>query len=113
MTKLKHFGILGMKWGRRKSRSSGSDMDSEDHKTSRSIQKKKISEMSNEELKKLTSRLQLEKQLKDLEKTEPGAVKWLADVVSASGKQLASKYVASLSEQGAKHLFEILVKRAG
>lgn len=108
---IKHYGILGMKWGRRKSRQGANP--SSDHTTSRIIRKKHVSEMSNEELKKLTARLQLEKQLKDLNKTDVSAgQKWLAEVIQASGKQLASKYLANAAESGGKALIEILRKSA-
>ena len=53
---LQHIGVPGMRWGRRKS------TPSEDHVTSRKINKKKLHEMSNEEIRKLTSRMQLESQ---------------------------------------------------
>jgi len=62
---LKHFGVLGMKWGVRKSRSrvSGS---SRDHLRAAKLKSKRLNEMSNDELKALTSRMQLEKQYRDL-----------------------------------------------
>jgi hypothetical protein len=90
---LKHVGVLGMKWGRRKSRSESS-APSSDHTTARSLQKKKLSEMSNEDLKKLTARLQLEKQYKDLTKADiSGGKKFVADVLQSSAKTIASKFI--------------------
>ena len=89
---LQHFGILGMKWGRRKSRSSSTP--SSDHTTARGLQKKSVSELSNDDLKKLTTRLQLEKQYKDLTKTElSGGKKFVADVLQSSAKTIASKFI--------------------
>lgn len=58
---LMHYGVLGMKWGRRKARNT-----SDDYKKSRSIKKKHVSEMSNQELKQLNERLQLEANYKNL-----------------------------------------------
>lgn len=58
---LKHFGIPGMHWGIRKNRVASSD-----HKISRVLKKKHVSEMSNEELQVLTKRLQLEQNYKTL-----------------------------------------------
>jgi hypothetical protein len=88
---IKHVGVLGMKWGRRKSHSTS---PSSDHTTARGLQKKHISELSNDELKKLTSRLQLEKQYKDLTKKElSGGKKFVADVLQTSAKTIASKFV--------------------
>lgn len=39
---------------------------SEDHKTAHTLKKKPINELSNDEIRKITTRLQLEKQLKDI-----------------------------------------------
>lgn len=68
---LAHYGVKGMKWGRRKARNSD-DGDrpkrtpSEDHLTAKALKKKRVSEMSNADLKKLTTRMQLEKQYAEL-----------------------------------------------
>ena len=60
---LTHYGVIGMKWGRRKA-SSGSS--SADHISVSGLRKKKLNEMSNDELTQLTKRLQLERQYKEL-----------------------------------------------
>lgn len=57
-----HFGVKGMKWGVRKKISSVSS----DSTKLNQIRKKKISEMSNAELKDANYRLNLERQYKDL-----------------------------------------------
>ena len=89
---LKHWGVLGMKWGRRKDRSSGTE--SADHITSRTIKRKKLSEMSNEELKTLTTRLQLEKQYADLNKRQVSAgEKLVGNVLSEVGKDYAKNFI--------------------
>lgn len=89
---LTHWGVLGMKWGRRKSRSSGPS--SEDHTTTRAIQKKRVDEMSNAELKKVNERLQLERQFKDLSKKEIGAGrKIMNDLLAETGKSIAKGYI--------------------
>lgn len=96
MNRLEHIGILGMKWGRRKARPSGGP-SSGDHTTARSLQKKRLNELSNDELKKLTTRLQLEKQYKDLTKTElGGGKKFVSEILQSSGKQVASQYIAKV-----------------
>lgn len=71
---LEHFGIPGMKWGRRKSSdgsysSSGKKAKgerSEDSQAVVNIQKKSVQAMSNAELQKVNTRLQLEKSYNDL-----------------------------------------------
>lgn len=63
---LAHYGVLGMKWGvRRKSRT-----PSADSAKVKAIRKKKVNEMSNQELRDANNRLQLEKQYKDLTKKQ-------------------------------------------
>lgn len=91
---LAHYGVKGMRWGRRKRRDDGDGGGlfkrerSADHIKSREIKKKHVSEMSNAELKALTARLQLEKQLSDLSpsKVERGnkAVKDSLNVVNTA-----------------------------
>lgn len=60
MEDIKHFGILGMKWGIRKR------VASKDHSDARAIRKKHVSELSNDEIRKAVTRMQLEKQYSDL-----------------------------------------------
>ena len=70
-SELKHYGVPGMKWGKRKGDSSSSGKSkrqhSDDHVVSRELKAKKRSEMSNAELKKLNERLQLEKSNNELQ----------------------------------------------
>lgn len=67
MTELKHVGVLGMKWGVRRR-----GPDSPDHTTSRTLKKKQTRELSNDEIKKIVTRLSLEKQLSDLSPKSTG-----------------------------------------
>lgn len=83
MNDLQHWGILGMHWGKRKS-TSEPDTSSSDHKVARELRKKKITELSNDDIRKITTRLQLEKQLKDLDAGD-----------SKRGRELVSKFLNS------------------
>ena len=63
---LAHYGVKGMRWGRRKGN------PSEDHKKVAAIRKKKVSEMSNAELREALNRMKMQneynqnsKQLRD------------------------------------------------
>lgn len=66
---LMHYGVLGMKWGVRRNRSGSSSGGSEnkrsmsdDAREARSIRRKKPSEMSNAELRKVNERTRLEQE---------------------------------------------------
>lgn len=50
---LKHYGTLGMRWGKRKKK------DSPDHTAFSEIRKKKLRDMSNEEISAVTKRMRL------------------------------------------------------
>ena len=72
---LYHFGVKGMKWGVRKSRSSScsskkkrakTDGWSDDAKEAYRIKQKKVNQMSNAELKKLNERRNLERNYQQL-----------------------------------------------
>lgn len=104
---LTHYGVLGMKWGRRKAQSPVNT--SKDHKTKTQLKKKRISEMSNEELKALTTRMQLEKQYSDLKKTDTSSGKKIVqDILVNAAKQTASTYVTKYMNKG----LEAAIKKA-
>ena len=83
---LKHHGVLGMKWGRGKQ----PRPMSEDAKKAKELKKKKVSEMSNSELKRLNERMNLEQNYKRL---NPNTVKkgtaYLGSAVVTTGSILA------------------------
>ena len=58
---LYHYGVKGMKWGARRAASS-------DSVAAKNIRKKKVKEMSNQELKTANERMNLEKNYKDMSK---------------------------------------------
>jgi hypothetical protein len=77
--KVAHSGVLGMKWGQRNSRTiivnqrnkrrtpgKSSKKKSDDFDEVAKLKKKKIYEMSNEEIARITKRMDLEKRYKDL-----------------------------------------------
>lgn len=122
---LKHWGVKGMRWGVRryqnkdgtltplgKKREAAKDNDSngESKNAKAKTRPKKISEMTDAELREKIQRLELEKRLKDLgvddakSKSEE-AKKFVSEVLKDSGKDLAKQVVKHL---GAKALNKML-----
>lgn len=93
---LAHYGVLGMKWGKRKG-SSGSSIKS----SKKSKKNPKASTLSDAELRQRINRLQMEKQYKQLTtKDRSTASKFVGDVVRESAKQTASSYVTKYMKTG-------------
>lgn len=70
---LMHYGVPGMKWGQRKSkvtsgktRKHGKSSYSKDYSETASLRKKSYKQLSNEELKKLNKRMNLESEYRRL-----------------------------------------------
>ena len=67
---LMHYGVIGMKWGRRKFQSSvrkskkqkRADSYSSDYQETRKMRRKSSKKLSNDELKKLNNRMRLEQE---------------------------------------------------
>lgn len=74
---LKHYGVLGMKWGKRKAKTVHEDY-------ARTHSKKKVSEMSDVELRNRNNRLQAEQQYKSLTKRTNYAQKAVKTFIAAS-----------------------------
>lgn len=147
MAEIKHYGVLGMRWGKRKGgrsvsvgpgvrgavkeigglvkdaakddlgklrkvgravskavsydksmRPRSSKRNSEDHELAQVLKKKKVNEMSNDEIRKLTTRLQLEKQLKDITAADRAkSGRFLKGILSSKfGQQLISSLLRSV-----------------
>lgn len=116
---LMHFGVKGMKWGVRKAHKKASKSD--DAKEYSSIRKKKVSQMSNTELRKANDRANLEQNYRRL---HPNAIKkgmrYVAttagvmstalnlynnsDKIVSLGKKLGNKVVDSVGDLLVKEL---------
>lgn len=111
---LEHFGVLGMKWGRRKGNSSSS-RSSRPKKTKftrdpenaelRLIQKKKPSEMSNAELRKANERLNLETQYRQLNSRDMSSGKvWAKNAAMLIGTTAVSAIAAKYVSKGSNYI---------
>lgn len=106
-TELNHFGIKGMKWGVRKgsSKTNSPIKTSSDHNTAERLKTKNIKSLSNSELRELNNRLQLERQYKELNKTQTNkGKKIVTDILTNSAKQVASVYVTKYMTKGIDRL---------
>lgn len=101
---LYHYGVLGMKWGVRRRRNS-SNVETSKPK------KKTLSEMSDDELRSKLSRLQMEKQYKDLVKQlnpqqESKAKQFVKRVLERSGENIATQTTTYVMGKTANHFLE-------
>lgn len=101
---LKHVGVLGMKWGKRKGKTKSKTKsktttkseptNSKEHEVKVTLKKKRLSELSNQEIKMINERLQLEKLYKDLTKIERSAgQKFVIELLQDTARQMAKAYV--------------------
>lgn len=91
---FEHYGVPGMKWGKRKARGTSTNPS--------------VKSLSDDELKKAIQRLQMEREFAKLTAPAPSAGKrFINDVLSDSGKKLATKYMV---EVGAKFVDKALAQ---
>lgn len=118
---LKHYGVLGMRWGVRKGRNqtsgsrrsvkkSSSENDHDDYKKTHT--KKSFKTMSDSELRNRINRLQMEKQYAQLTaKDKSVGAKFVSDVLREAAKNTASKYVSKYMSKGVDTLIKSAIKR--
>ena len=113
---ISHIGILGMKWGKRKS---GSQTiirpSSADHNKQVELRSKKVHEMSNDEIQAFNKRASLEKQYKELTKKQIGIGRKIVNSIFKSASKGISdttlKYVNSRSTKMVEDLITKLSKK--
>ena len=90
---LYHYGVLGMRWGVRKSKSGSSGVGKRSKRSKLTVDpsykkahsKKKLKYMSDNELREINNRLNAEKQYKDLTRTKSRGKKAVDAFVSTAG----------------------------
>lgn len=100
---LAHYGVPGMKWGKHNKKSESTRVlnPSKDHIEAKSLKTKHVSEMNNDELRKLTARMQLEKQYRDLSPSTVSKGKKQVDAILSSADK-ANKIVKFIDSPAAK-----------
>lgn len=89
---LAHYGILGMKWGRRKGKSSVSSSGSKHHDYLKAHTKESYKSMSTKKLKQINERLQAEKTYKELtSKQKKKGQNWVTNTLKNVGSQQLGK----------------------
>ena len=108
---LKHYGVVGMKWGKRKGKSASSTTprapahkDASDTKEIKSTARKSGTDsLSNAQLRAAIERMNLEQQYTRLSPSSKSKGQKIAkDILGNTGKQLASEYAKSFAKEAIK-----------
>lgn len=119
---LAHHGVKGMKWGIRKARERSAQRKaakaekkgySEDYKATKDLRKKKVSQMSDAELRQAINRMNLEQQYKSLNSRNVSAgQKFVQEVLRDSAKEVAKEYTKKGIKTGISKATEYAPKAA-
>lgn len=111
---LEHAGVKGMRWGVRRYQNkdgsltaAGRKRYSDDYVRAKTLKKKRLSQLSNAELRDLNNRMQLENQYKSLKKQRVSAGrKFVQDVAYEAAKNTASEYAKKYAKKGIAYMAE-------
>lgn len=119
INELYHYGILGMKWGVRRSKNKISRIErkakrkgwSEEQTNAAKIRTKKLSQMSNSEIRTLNERTRLENEYKNLNKRQKNAgEKFVSDVLRETAKNTVTSYTTKYAKKGVDYVIENIKK---
>ena len=115
---LKHYGVLGMRWGVRKAQydSAGRKRPknlyiSKDSKKATNIRKKNVNQMSNQELKDVNKRLQLEREYSNLTHKKSVGEKAVKTFIGVAGTIIAVETAAKTYKRVAEYAVDKLGKK--
>lgn len=110
-SQLSHVGVLGMHWGHRKSVTTSSHPD---HAKARELQKKKLHEMSNDDIRTYAARIELEQRYRNL---NPGkvkrGVKHVDNTLAIVGKVVAAAGTITAAAALGRKLMKLVPKGHG
>lgn len=112
---LEHYGIPGMRWGvrrgrnvsaRYKGRSKAKSKDDSEPKVKPKTSAK-LSSVSDDDLRRMINRMQMEKQFDQLTAPERSAgAKFVSDVLTSAGKNVATQYATKYMSQAVEKYVE-------
>jgi hypothetical protein len=110
---LKHHGIKGMQWGRRRYQNhDGSLTPAGKQRYGDGYDDDPVSRLSDQELRNRINRINMERQYRDLTKRQKSAgEKFVTDVLLQAGKNVAAEYTAKYMKQGIESILKKSAKK--
>lgn len=113
---LQHHGILGQKWGVRRTEAqlakSSKGTTSSKKVSAKEVERNKVKSMSDTELRQRINRIQMERQYSQLNKKDISAGrKFISEVFTNAAKQTATNYASKYMTKGIDMLIDNITKK--